>query len=205
MVTAGSDPQIAQMTQIERRGNECVAEERSGQTCSPSSSAQSAKSADKKDPHLLAYIALGSNIGDRAKNFHAAIDLMNGVEGISVLRVSSFHDTKPVGGPPQPDYLNAVAEVETDLPPTDLLAELQRIERRLGRTRAAHWGPRTIDLDILLMGDTIVDEPHLTIPHPRMHERRFVLEPLCELAPDAVHPRLKKTMRELLSGITGAE
>ena len=148
----------------------------------------------------MVYVALGSNIGDRQKNLHAAIGLMNGVEGISVLRVSSFHDTKPVGGPPQPNYLNAVAEVETDLPPARLLAELQRIEKQLGRTRDVRWGPRTIDLDILLMGDTIADEPGLTIPHPRMHERRFVLEPLCELAPDAVHPVLKKTMRELLAG-----
>jgi len=148
----------------------------------------------------MVYVALGSNIGDRQKNLHAAIGLMNGVEGISVLRLSSFHDTKPVGGPPQPNYLNAVAEVETDLPPARLLAELQRIEKQLGRTRDVRWGPRTIDLDILLMGDTIADEPGLTIPHPRMHERRFVLEPLCELAPDAVHPVLKKTMRELLAG-----
>jgi len=148
---------------------------------------------------LLAYIALGSNIGDRAKNLRAAIDLMNAVQGIAVLRVSSFRDTKPVGGPPQPDYLNAVAEVETDLAPAGLLAALQRIERQLGRTRDVHWGPRTIDLDIVLMGDMIVDEPELTVPHPRMHERRFVLEPLCGLAPDAVHPLLKKTVRELLA------
>jgi len=148
----------------------------------------------------MVYVALGSNIGDREKTLRAAIDLMNGVEGISVLRVSSFHETEPVGGPPQPNYLNAVAEVETDLPPAGLLAELQRIEHHLGRTREVRWGPRTIDLDILLMGDTIVNEPDLTIPHPRMHERRFVLEPLCELAPDAVHPVLKKTVRELLAG-----
>ena len=148
---------------------------------------------------MLGYIALGSNIGDRGKNIRTALGLMRQVPGLAVRRVSAFRNTKPVGGPPQGDYLNAVAEIDTDLPPRTLLSELQKIENRIGRTRDVHWGPRTIDLDIVLLGDLVVDEPDLKIPHPLMHTRQFVLEPLCELAPDAMHPVLHRTAAELLN------
>ena len=148
---------------------------------------------------MLGYVALGSNIGDREKNIRTALGRMRQVPGLAVRRVSAFRNTKPVGGPPQGDYLNAVAEVETDLAPADLLHTLQGIEAALGRVRVVRWGPRTIDLDIILLGDLVVDEPDLKIPHPLMHTRQFVLEPLCELAPDAMHPVLHRTAAELLN------
>jgi len=150
---------------------------------------------------LKGYVALGSNVGDREKHLNEAIRLMGEAAAVDVLRVSSFSNTKAVGGPPQADYLNAAAEIETSLAPRRLLAELQKIEKRLGRKRTARWGPRTIDLDILLMGDMVVDEPDLKIPHPLMHERRFVLEPLCELAPGVLHPVLHRTAAELLAAL----
>jgi len=150
---------------------------------------------------VIGYIGLGSNLGDREGNLRDAIELMDAEPSITVRRVSSFIDTQPVGGPPQGSYLNAVAEVETALEPRELLDALQRIERSLGRVRTVRWGPRTIDLDIVLLGDAVVDEPGLEIPHPRMHEREFVLRPLCELAPGALHPRLRKTAAELLAAL----
>jgi len=122
--------------------------------------------------------------------------------GVTFRRASAFHNTTPMGGPPdQPDYLNAVAEIETALPPQELLAKLQGIEAALGRERNERRGPRTIDLDIILLGDTTLDDPALTIPHPLMHQREFVLAPLCELAPHALHPLLQRTVEELLAGL----
>jgi 2-amino-4-hydroxy-6-hydroxymethyldihydropteridine diphosphokinase len=131
-----------------------------------------------------------------------AVEMLERTPGVEVVRVSSFHETAPVGGPPgQGPYLNAAAEIATSLPPAELLAALQRIEQALGRDRSreARWGPRTCDLDILMIDGVTLDTPDLTIPHARMHERLFVLRPLAEIAPDAVHARLRKTVRELLA------
>ncbi len=117
--------------------------------------------------------------------------------GMEVKEISSLTQTDPVGGPPQGQYMNGAALVETELEAGQLLESLQTIEHELGRRRSVRWGPRTIDLDILLYGEEVIEEDALQIPHPRMHERRFVLEPLCEIAPGARHPKLKKTIREL--------
>jgi 2-amino-4-hydroxy-6-hydroxymethyldihydropteridine diphosphokinase len=130
-----------------------------------------------------AYIGLGSNLGDREQSIRRAAEL------IGARRVSTLRETEPWGIEDQPFFLNAVAEVETDLPPRRLLDRLLEVERKLGRTRdGARFGPRTIDLDLLLYGDETIDEAGLQVPHPRLHERRFVLEPLAELEPSLVVP-----------------
>jgi len=152
----------------------------------------------------IAYIALGSNLGARAKTLAAALALLDEREGTSVLRVSGMVQTAPVGAPDrQGDYLNGAAKIETSLSPAGLLAALQDIERKLGRDRLSEqrWGERTCDLDILLIGDVVMDTPDLTIPHPRMHEREFVLAPLNEIAADVVHPVFNKTISTLLADL----
>ena len=147
----------------------------------------------------IAYIALGANLGDRRANIDAAIAQLRATNGVSVGKISSLLENPAVGGPPDsPAFLNAVAEIETTLSPRELLDRLLEIERTLGRQRRDKWGPRAIDLDLILFGDQIVAEPHLQVPHPLMHERRFVLHPLAEIAPDARHPVLNQTARELL-------
>ena len=146
------------------------------------------------------YLGLGSNLGDRRRNLEAALDALRAHPQIAVTAVSSFLETDPVGGPPgQGKFLNAAAKIETDLSPEALLEELKRVERALGRKPGPRWGPREIDLDILLYGDAVLETPDLTIPHPRMRERRFVLEPLAEIAPDARDPVTGRTVRELLA------
>ena len=134
-----------------------------------------------------AYLSIGSNLGDRLASLQGAVELLAARSGVTVLRSSRVYETDPVGGPPQPDFLNAVIEVETSLSPRDLLAACHAAEDSLARLRDQRWGPRTIDVDILTFGDEAVEEPDLTVPHPRMHERGFVLAPLLEL--DS-HPRL---------------
>jgi 2-amino-4-hydroxy-6-hydroxymethyldihydropteridine diphosphokinase len=134
-----------------------------------------------------AYLALGSNMGDRLATLQRAVDLLDARSGIDVVRSSRVYETEPVG-PPQPPYLNAVIEVRTDLEPRELLKECLAVEAELGRVRAERWGPRTIDVDVLTYDEREVAEPDLEIPHPRMHERAFVLIPLSDLAADPSLP-----------------
>jgi len=132
---------------------------------------------------------MGANIGDTRRSFAAALDALDAEPGIEVVAVSSQRETDPVGYADQPRFLNAAAAIETDLPPRELLDRLLDVERRLGRTRKGpRFGPRTIDLDLLVYGDAEIDEPGLAVPHPRLHERRFALEPLQELDPGLVVP-----------------
>ncbi len=134
------------------------------------------------------FIALGSNIGDRRQNLDRAVALLHELPSTTLVEVSSYLETAPVGYTEQADFLNAVAKLETSLSPTVLLKNLQEIERQMGRKRTIRWGPRVIDLDILLYANEIIDEAGLKIPHPRMMERRFVLEPLAEIAPYLMLP-----------------
>jgi 2-amino-4-hydroxy-6-hydroxymethyldihydropteridine diphosphokinase len=133
------------------------------------------------------FVGLGSNLGDRELNLRRALERL---EELGPVRASSFKETDPVGVTDQPKFVNAAAELATDLPPRELLERLLEIERELGRDRATErrWGPRVIDLDILLFGEEAIDEPGLTVPHPRLADRRFVLEPLCELNEDLTLP-----------------
>ena len=133
----------------------------------------------------IAYVGLGANVGDREGTIRASIAQLPGVVAVSPLR-----ETDPVGVTDQPQFLNGVAALETELAPRELLDVLLSVERRLGRERRERWGPRTIDLDLLLYGDEVIDEDGLTVPHPRLGERRFVLEPLADLAPKLVVPGL---------------
>jgi 2-amino-4-hydroxy-6-hydroxymethyldihydropteridine diphosphokinase len=143
----------------------------------------------------VVWIGLGSNLDDPRVNLHLALAAIG--RECRIARVSSLYSTEPVGYADQGWFMNAAAEVWTTKSPRGLLAFLQHVETSLGRTRDVRFGPRTIDLDILLWGDAVIDEEGLIVPHPRMHERRFVLEPLNELAPELKHPQLGKTMAEL--------
>jgi 2-amino-4-hydroxy-6-hydroxymethyldihydropteridine diphosphokinase len=136
----------------------------------------------------VAYLGLGSNQGGRLGLLQAAANRLDALANVHVLRSSRVYETRPVGGPRQPDFLNAVIEVATELEPVDLLRACQEVEAALGRTREIRWGPRSIDIDVLTFGDRRIDEPELVVPHARMHERAFVLAPLLELDADPPLP-----------------
>jgi 2-amino-4-hydroxy-6-hydroxymethyldihydropteridine diphosphokinase len=142
-----------------------------------------------------AYIGVGANLGDREATIRAALAALPGVVGVSQLR-----ETDPVGVVDQPPFLNGAVAVETDFSPRELLDALLAVERELGRERRERWGPRTIDLDLLLYGDETIDEPGLTVPHPRLHERRFALEPLIDLDPELAIPG-HGPVSDLLAGL----
>ena len=152
---------------------------------------------------MRAFVGLGSNLGDREKTIARAVELLAESDHVDVVAVSSLRETEPWGPVEQPPYLNGAVELETDLPPRALLDVLLAVEQAFGRDRTGErWGPRTIDLDLLLYDSVEVDEPGLTVPHPRLHERRFALEPLAELAPDAVLPG-RGRVSELLAALDG--
>ncbi|HNR13276.1 MAG TPA: 2-amino-4-hydroxy-6-hydroxymethyldihydropteridine diphosphokinase [Thermodesulfobacteriota bacterium] len=150
----------------------------------------------------LVYIGIGSNIGNRIQNCQQALITLVECTGGSLRRRSSWYQTQPWGREDQEDFVNGAAEIEMAVSPRQLLKACQEIERLMGRRDSIRWGPRIIDLDILLYGDCIVRSPDLEIPHPRLHLRNFVLIPLEEIAPDLLHPVFKKTIHTLCSGVT---
>ena len=147
-----------------------------------------------------AVLALGSNLGDRRQNLQGAVDGLSAAPGLGFRAVSPVYETRPVGGPSQPDYLNAVIAVETTLPARAILDRAHRVEDALGRVREVRWGPRTLDVDLIVVGDEISDSPELTLPHPRAHERAFVLAPWRDIEPDAEIPG-RGRIADLLVGI----
>jgi 2-amino-4-hydroxy-6-hydroxymethyldihydropteridine diphosphokinase len=153
------------------------------------------KSQTNSSVHKTAYLSLGSNLGDRAENLQTAIAKL--AEFGNVVAVSSFYETEPVELTAQPWFLNCAVKFDTEKMPRQLISAILSLEQSMGRQRKQKKGPRTIDIDVLLFGSSIIEIPSLTIPHPRLHERRFVLEPLAEIAPDARHPVFKRTVREL--------
>ena len=149
-----------------------------------------------------AYISFGSNIGNRFAYINQALQALREADGVSLIRVSSLYETEPVGDEAQDWFLNGVLAIETILSPHSLLDLLKRIETRMGRQQRRRWGPREIDLDILIYEGRCINTPDLIVPHPEMHRRRFVLVPFAEIAPDTVHPILQQTIQTLLSELT---
>jgi 2-amino-4-hydroxy-6-hydroxymethyldihydropteridine diphosphokinase len=151
----------------------------------------------------MVYLSLGSNVGDREAHLRDAQDRLNAVGRVTA--VSSLYETEPVEVTQQPWFLNGVIALETSLTPQQLMSAILKIEEAMGRRRVQKKGPRTIDIDILLFGETILDSEEVVIPHPAMHERRFVLEPLAEVAPDVRHPLLKKTILKLRNALPAGQ
>ncbi len=149
---------------------------------------------------VTAYIAVGANLGDRHANISRAIENLRQTPGIQITKVSSLIENPAIGGPADsPPFLNGAIEIETSLGARELLVQLLTIEKKMGRVRREKWGPRSIDLDVLLYGNQVIESKVLTVPHPLMHERKFVLNPLAEIAPDAIHPRFQKSIARLLA------
>ena len=146
----------------------------------------------------IAYLSLGSNIGDRKDYLQAAIDKLNRDSFTKVTKIASYIETKPYGNVEQDDFLNTALEIKTLRSPQELLQLANEIEAMLGRERIIHWGPRTIDIDIILYDDVVINEENLIIPHKEMHKRKFVLEPICEINPALIHPLLDKSVYKLL-------
>jgi 2-amino-4-hydroxy-6-hydroxymethyldihydropteridine diphosphokinase len=153
----------------------------------------------------LAYIGIGSNLGDSLENCRAAIRVMAADTRNQIVRISPFYRTEPAGKIDQNWFINAVVAVKTSLSPRDLLRFLQNIEREMGRVRKERWGPRIIDLDILIYENQVIQNEELRVPHPRIHERRFVLAPLNDIAPELRHPLLEKTISQLLAALPQEE
>ena len=153
----------------------------------------------------VAYLGLGANLEDREDSLGKAVELLSAESGLHLLRCSRIYETEPWGVADQPAFLNSVAEVATTLAPEKLLDVCKAVEDRMGRRPGIRWGPRLIDVDILLYGNLVVRLPHLEIPHPRLHLRAFALVPLAELAATAVHPALEKTIGELAAAVEGRE
>ncbi|MCC8159249.1 MAG: 2-amino-4-hydroxy-6-hydroxymethyldihydropteridine diphosphokinase [Phascolarctobacterium sp.] len=152
----------------------------------------------------VAYIALGSNLGDKAANLGQAVKLLQ-AKGLQIRAISSFFQTEPYGVTDQPEFINAAACVETSLPPEALLKLLLETELEMGRVRLRHWGERNIDLDLLLYDDLIYHSDKLTLPHPDMQNRLFVLQPLAEIAAEKIHPVYKKSIQTLLKSLTDGD
>lgn len=144
------------------------------------------------------FIAIGSNLGDREANCRSAIENLKCAPRVRVIKESAFYETEPWGKTEQPAFINAAVEIETDLAPKELLAFLKNIEEKVGRKARERWGPREIDLDIIFYGDRGIREEGLTIPHPEAHNRRFVIEPIAEMAPEFIHPILKEKVCDIL-------
>jgi 2-amino-4-hydroxy-6-hydroxymethyldihydropteridine diphosphokinase len=154
---------------------------------------------------IISYIGLGSNQGDRVGMIQSALDVISQTAGLRVLRTSSVIETRALSLDPQPDFLNAVAQIETGLSAVELLRQLQSIENQLDRVRKEKWGPRTIDLDVLLYGDCVIEQSRLSIPHKQLHLRSFVLSGLCELYPDGLHPGMKVNFAQLYKRLNNCD
>ena len=152
-----------------------------------------------------AFIGAGANLGEPIRQIRQAQEQLGKAPGVKFLATSSFYRTQPMGPVEQPPFVNAVFSLEPEIGPHDLLSLLLDIEGRMGRVRKERWGPRVIDLDLLFYGEMVIGEEGLDVPHPRLHERRFVLAPLAEVAPDFIHPVLKKTVSELLAELPAVD